>query len=79
MLKKLEVINPQNYKTYIQKAFKAPFISKDEKYKTIVAEKIEFPQLDKLKSKMNIDDIIQYKQDLLFKKEYKPQKTTPSV
>ncbi len=75
MIKKIEIINPQKYEIYINQIRKAPYISTKENYKTVVANKVEYPELQSVKSKLNYDEIIKYKQDLLFKKEYSPQKT----
>ena len=75
MYKKVEIINPKNYEIYRQKARKASFISNKEHYMPVEANKIEYPKLKKLKEKLGYDEIIKYKQDLLFKKEYKQQKT----
>ena len=74
MLKKIELINPKNYETYRQKVRKAPYIASKEKYKTVVANKVEYPNLKKVNTELNFDEIIKYKQDLLFKKEYIHQK-----
>ena len=75
MFKKIEIINPQNYEIYRQKARNASFISNKEQYKQVVANKIEYPKLENIKRNLGYDEIIKYKQDLLFKKEYRHQKT----
>ena len=68
MNKKIEIINPNRYKQMIKKQTTV----REEAINPEVAAKIIYKEedLEKIKKLKSVQEIIQYKQDLLLKKDY---------